>query len=123
MHGVRRALSVVVVAAAIGCSGSDKTTVVIGDLQVTKIPDFGHVVLSRSTSTHLRLTNISRAPLTLNEIAFETPVFGDYMVDGAMIDSQAPFTLASGASRDLTLTFAPKMPGPREAKLDLHNNG
>jgi hypothetical protein len=61
---------------------------------------------------------VSRAPLTVQRIAVETPSFGDFLVS-----AKTPFVLDSTASREVTITFSPQMVGARSAHLDIVTDG
>jgi len=65
--------------------------------------DFGHVRVGRSAEWILHISNVGREVLNVSNIAFETADFSCGFEQG--------FAIEAGASRDFTVTFAPRNVG------------
>jgi hypothetical protein len=117
MRGAGRVLVVLGTAAAFSCSNGSNTTPVTGVLQVSSIPDFGHVMLARDARVQVQARNLGRAPLTITSVDLSVPG-QDYRIEGDAVGR-----LAAGQSLHFTVVFAPQALGVRVSRIAFHNDG
>jgi hypothetical protein len=85
-----------------------------GDVAVTPGSlSFGDVEVSTTTTRTLTVANTGTADLTVRETTISGPNAADFTV----VSGGAPFVLAAGTSRDVTVRLAPTAATAREATL------
>jgi hypothetical protein len=112
---VRRLVAFAVLAAA--ACGRNEVIPTAGVLQVSTVPDFGHVMLGRFVASRVRVQNVGRAPIDLDQVRLQIPEVPDYVVSDGV-----PPRLLSGESKEFGLTFAPIAVGMRQARLAIRSN-
>jgi hypothetical protein len=116
MHLKEWVLTAALAAAASGCD-TGQLKAAKGTLQIEPVPDFGHVTLGHGATATLRIRNIGRRLVTIDDIGQQAPSLHDFGVPGG-----APLHLASGESLPVTLTFSPDVLGQRATRLVVNNN-
>src|SRR5439155_13687636 len=80
--------------------------------------DFGRQPVGTGLVKGLDLQNTGTGPLLLRHLTLAGEHAGDFAIDA----DGGPDSLAPGATRTLSLRFAPTSPGTREATLTLEDN-
>jgi hypothetical protein len=107
------ALAAALLVAASGCE-RDRIAPALGTLEVTPMPDFGHVMLGNKASYSLKITNIGRRSVLLDSLRQEEPSLRDFSFDPGGAKS-----LATDESTVVTFTFSPAVLGQRLSRVVL----
>ena len=104
----------------LGNSGTEsKTAYITVDAAVPDIAvsatslDFGDVILGNSSANSVTVSNTGNGDLTVTTTVLSGSDAGDFSI----VSGGAPFTLAPGASQEVSLEFSPSATGAKSASL------